>query len=94
MTARVRGGMSLDDVAREFGPERLVVVASEERRWMALFGGEADPQLVDRLSDIQYCIMERIGRSRYEWVSEKAIDSTARSSVLLPRELSSHMHNS
>ena len=79
MTARVRGGMSLDDVAREFGPERLVVVASEERRWMALFGGEADPQLVERLSDIQYCIMERIGRSRYE----KAIGSMARSSVSL-----------
>ena len=73
MTARVRGGMSLDDVAREFGPERLVVVASEERRWMALFGGEADPQLVDRLSDIQYCIMERIGRSRYEWCLRKQL---------------------
>ena len=56
--------MSLDDVVREFGSERLVVVAGENRRWMALFGGEVDPQLVDRLSDIQYCIMERIGRSR------------------------------
>ena len=64
MTERVRAGMSLDDVIREFGSERLVIVANQRRRWTALFGGEADPQLLDRLSDIQYCIMERIGRSR------------------------------
>ena len=64
MTARVRTGLSLADVIREFGAERLSIVASPKRRWMALFGGEADPQLIERLSDIQYCIMERIGRSR------------------------------
>ena len=66
VTERVRVGMNLDDVEREFGKERLVVVANESRRWMALFGGEADPLLLERLSDIQYCIMERIGRSRYK----------------------------
>ena len=65
VTLRLRNGMTLDDVMREFGPERLVIVASQKRRWRALFGGEADPLLLDRLSDIQYCIMERIGRSRW-----------------------------
>ena len=75
VTERVRSGMSLDDVAREFaGFEKIVIVASLKRRWTALFGGEADPQLVDRLSDIQYCIMERIGRSRLTfWITSLEI---------------------
>ena len=40
--------------------ERLVIVASQNRRNRALFGPEVHPMI--GLTDAMYCIIERIGR--------------------------------
>ncbi|XP_066992630.2 general transcription factor 3C polypeptide 1 [Anabrus simplex] len=54
--------VSLAEVLERFG-SRLVLVASQSARDIALLGYETDPEL--ELTKIQYCILERIGRSRY-----------------------------
>lgn len=43
--------------------ENLVLVASQNQRTLALLGTEINPHL--KLNIIQYCMLERIGRSRY-----------------------------
>lgn len=43
---------------------RLVIVASQRYRYDAIFSPLVDPEIV--LSDLQYCILECIGRSRTE----------------------------
>ncbi|XP_074646266.1 general transcription factor 3C polypeptide 1-like [Tubulanus polymorphus] len=52
----------LQEVEERWG-EYLVVVASQEQRNLALMGPDVDPFL--KLKDIQYCILERVGRSRW-----------------------------
>uniref|UniRef100_A0A8C1XUU2 General transcription factor IIIC subunit 1 n=1 Tax=Cyprinus carpio TaxID=7962 RepID=A0A8C1XUU2_CYPCA len=44
--------------------ERLVLVASQERRYRALIGDEGNPEL--KLPDLCYCILERLGRARWQ----------------------------
>lgn len=43
---------------------KLVVVASQAMRFRALVGPEGDPEL--KLSDPSYCILERLGRARWQ----------------------------
>ncbi|NWR76120.1 TF3C1 factor, partial [Centropus unirufus] len=44
--------------------EKLVIVASQEQRYRALIGWEGDPDL--KLPDFSYCILERLGRARWQ----------------------------
>ncbi|XP_026121047.1 general transcription factor 3C polypeptide 1 [Carassius auratus] len=44
--------------------ERLVLVASQEQRYRALIGAEGNPEL--KLPDLCYCILERLGRARWQ----------------------------
>lgn len=53
---------SLEEAENLWG-EKLVIVASQNLRSMSLFGPDRDPNM--RLLDLPYCILERIGRSRY-----------------------------
>ncbi|XP_031843956.1 general transcription factor 3C polypeptide 1 isoform X2 [Nomia melanderi] len=54
--------LSLDEVTEKYG-NKLVIVASQTERNHALMGGEVSP-MID-LNVIQYCFLERVGRSRY-----------------------------
>ncbi|KOC70674.1 General transcription factor 3C polypeptide 1 [Habropoda laboriosa] len=54
--------LSLDEVTEKYG-QKLVIVASQATRNHALMGNEISPTLV--LNVIQYCFLERVGRSRY-----------------------------
>lgn len=44
--------------------KKLVIVASQDLRYRALIGPEGDPDL--KLPDFSYCILERLGRSRWQ----------------------------
>ncbi|NWR84499.1 TF3C1 factor, partial [Furnarius figulus] len=44
--------------------EKLVIVASQEQRYRALIGWQGDPDL--KLPDFSYCILERLGRARWQ----------------------------
>uniref|UniRef100_A0A8C4W7S0 Ral transcription factor IIIC subunit 1 n=1 Tax=Gopherus evgoodei TaxID=1825980 RepID=A0A8C4W7S0_9SAUR len=44
--------------------EKLVIVASQVLRYRALIGWEGDPDL--KLPDFSYCILERLGRARWQ----------------------------
>ncbi|MBN3274082.1 TF3C1 factor, partial [Polyodon spathula] len=44
--------------------EKLVIVASQRVRYRALIGWEGDPDL--KLPDYSYCILERLGRARWQ----------------------------
>uniref|UniRef100_A0A8C2TXI4 Ral transcription factor IIIC subunit 1 n=1 Tax=Coturnix japonica TaxID=93934 RepID=A0A8C2TXI4_COTJA len=44
--------------------EKLVIVASQDQRYRALIGWEGDPDL--KLPDFSYCILERLGRARWQ----------------------------
>nr|XP_022298203.1 general transcription factor 3C polypeptide 1-like [Crassostrea virginica] len=54
---------SLKGVMEQFGM-RLVILASQEQRFTALCGEELEPSKLYNMSDLNYCILERIGRSR------------------------------
>ncbi|XP_058013284.1 general transcription factor 3C polypeptide 1 isoform X3 [Ahaetulla prasina] len=49
--------------------ERLVIVASQVLRHRALIGWEGDPDL--KLPDFSYCILERLGRARWQGELQK-----------------------
>ncbi|XP_055079571.1 general transcription factor 3C polypeptide 1-like [Periophthalmus magnuspinnatus] len=55
--------LNLDQAWDRFG-RRLVVVASQKVRFRALIGTESEPEL--KLSDESYCVLERVGRSRWQ----------------------------
>lgn len=63
VSADVRAPLTLEQVQSRWG-ERLVLVASQERRYRALIGAEGNPEL--KLPDICYCILERLGRARWQ----------------------------
>ncbi|XP_067134932.1 general transcription factor 3C polypeptide 1 [Centruroides vittatus] len=56
-------GLLTYEEAVERWHDKLVLVASQEQRNLALLGTEVNPHL--KLNIIQYCMIERIGRSRY-----------------------------
>lgn len=53
----------LEEALQRFG-RRLVVVASQNLRFRTLIGAESDPDL--RLSDESFCLLERVGRARWQ----------------------------
>ncbi|XP_036134876.1 general transcription factor 3C polypeptide 1 isoform X1 [Molossus molossus] len=55
--------------------KKLIVVASQDMRYRALIGLEGDPDL--KLPDFSYCILERLGRSRWQGELQRDLHSTA-----------------
>ncbi|XP_067407291.1 general transcription factor 3C polypeptide 1 isoform X2 [Emydura macquarii macquarii] len=55
--------------------EKLVVVASQALRYRALIGWEGDPDL--KLPDFSYCILERLGRARWQGELQRDLHSGA-----------------
>ncbi|NWV38569.1 TF3C1 factor, partial [Grantiella picta] len=55
--------------------EKLVIVASQEQRYRALIGWEGDPDL--KLPDFSYCILERLGRARWQGELQRDLHSGA-----------------
>lgn len=55
--------------------KKLVIVASQDMRYRALIGLEGDPDL--KLPDFSYCILERLGRSRWQGELQRDLHSTA-----------------
>ncbi|KAM6423805.1 general transcription factor 3C polypeptide 1 isoform 2-T2 [Liasis olivaceus] len=53
--------------------ERLVIVASQVLRHRALIGWEGDPDL--KLPDFSYCILERLGRARWQGELQKDLSA-------------------
>ncbi|NXI91835.1 TF3C1 factor, partial [Psophia crepitans] len=55
--------------------EKLVIVASQAQRYRALIGWEGDPDL--KLPDFSYCILERLGRARWQGELQRDLHSGA-----------------
>uniref|UniRef100_A0A8C3IUX2 Ral transcription factor IIIC subunit 1 n=1 Tax=Chrysemys picta bellii TaxID=8478 RepID=A0A8C3IUX2_CHRPI len=55
--------------------EKLVIVASQILRYRALIGWEGDPDL--KLPDFSYCILERLGRARWQGELQRDLHSGA-----------------
>ncbi|KAM6972435.1 general transcription factor 3C polypeptide 1 [Aplochiton taeniatus] len=55
--------LSLEEAFNRWG-RKLVMVASQAVRFRVLIGEESDPEL--KLSDHSYCILERLGRARWQ----------------------------
>ncbi|XP_054699342.1 general transcription factor 3C polypeptide 1 isoform X2 [Grus americana] len=55
--------------------EQLVIVASQAQRYRALIGWEGDPDL--KLPDFSYCILERLGRARWQGELQRDLHSGA-----------------
>uniref|UniRef100_A0A8C9DDC2 Ral transcription factor IIIC subunit 1 n=1 Tax=Prolemur simus TaxID=1328070 RepID=A0A8C9DDC2_PROSS len=55
--------------------KKLIIVASQAMRYRALIGQEGDPDL--KLPDFSYCILERLGRSRWQGELQRDLHSTA-----------------
>ncbi|XP_030315833.1 general transcription factor 3C polypeptide 1 isoform X2 [Calypte anna] len=62
------------EAAEKWG-EKLVIVASQEQRYRALIGWEGDPDL--KLPDFSYCILERLGRARWQGELQRDLHSEA-----------------
>ncbi|KAM4024518.1 general transcription factor 3C polypeptide 1 isoform 2-T2 [Anomaloglossus baeobatrachus] len=54
--------------------EKLVIVGSQTLRYRALIGWEADPAL--ELPESSYCILEKVGRSRWQGEIQKDLQGT------------------
>nr|XP_012320038.1 general transcription factor 3C polypeptide 1 [Aotus nancymaae] len=55
--------------------KKLIIVASQAMRYRALIGQEGDPDL--KLPDFSYCILERLGRSRWQGELQRDLHTTA-----------------
>ncbi|XP_061684650.1 general transcription factor 3C polypeptide 1 [Syngnathoides biaculeatus] len=65
VTAHLRSSspVCVDEVLKRYG-RKLVAVASQRRRFLALVGSEGDPDT--KLLDDSYCMLERVGRARWQ----------------------------
>ncbi|KAI1896177.1 hypothetical protein AGOR_G00092120 [Albula goreensis] len=64
----------LEDAINKWG-EKLVVVASQTVRFRTLIGSQGDPDL--KLTDHSYCILERLGRARWQGEIQRDLHSRA-----------------
>ncbi|KAM4829869.1 general transcription factor 3C polypeptide 1 [Thomomys bottae] len=55
--------------------KKLIIVASQDLRYRALIGMEGDPDL--KLPDFSYCILERLGRSRWQGELQRDLHTSA-----------------
>ncbi|XP_060755326.1 general transcription factor 3C polypeptide 1 [Neoarius graeffei] len=66
--------LTLQEAHTKWG-EKLVIVASQQVRNRALIGCEGNPEL--KLSDLSYCILERLGRARWQGELQRDLHTTA-----------------
>ncbi|KAG9477135.1 hypothetical protein GDO78_002502 [Eleutherodactylus coqui] len=69
VTEHIRTEAVTCDGASDKWGEKLVIVASQTLRYRALIGWEVDPSL--QLPDYSYCILEKVGRSRWQGEIQK-----------------------
>ncbi|XP_066432234.1 general transcription factor 3C polypeptide 1 [Eleutherodactylus coqui] len=69
VTEHIRTEAITCDGASDKWGEKLVIVASQTLRYRALIGWEVDPSL--QLPDYSYCILEKVGRSRWQGEIQK-----------------------
>uniref|UniRef100_F7CWX1 Ral transcription factor IIIC subunit 1 n=1 Tax=Ornithorhynchus anatinus TaxID=9258 RepID=F7CWX1_ORNAN len=62
-TASLQPTCTVTEAFERWG-KKMVIVASQEMRYRALIGLEGDPDL--KLPDFSYCILERLGRARWQ----------------------------
>uniref|UniRef100_A0A8B9J4B0 General transcription factor IIIC subunit 1 n=1 Tax=Astyanax mexicanus TaxID=7994 RepID=A0A8B9J4B0_ASTMX len=74
ITSRIRTSQNTPILTLEFG-ERLVMVGSQVMRYRALIGDEGDPEL--KLGDHSYCILERLGRARWQGEIQRDLHITS-----------------
>ena len=73
---------NLKDLQLVIPINQLAIVCSQDLRARSLLGTNYDPLLVDVISDIQWALLERIGRSRY--LGEVTQGKTALSKSKIP----------
>ncbi|XP_047435192.1 general transcription factor 3C polypeptide 1-like [Mugil cephalus] len=66
--------VSLEEALEIYG-RKLVVVASQTLRFRTLIGAESDPDL--KLSDDSYCVLERVGRARWQGELQRDLHGSA-----------------
>ncbi|KAI5091211.1 general transcription factor 3C polypeptide 1 isoform X2 [Silurus meridionalis] len=66
--------VTLQEAHTQWG-EKLVIVASQEVRSRALIGCEGNPEV--KLSDLSYCILERLGRARWQGELQRDLHAIA-----------------
>ncbi|KAG5278251.1 hypothetical protein AALO_G00096870 [Alosa alosa] len=64
--------LTLEQMVSKWG-EKLVAVASQAVRYRTLIGPEGDPEL--KLTDTSYCILERLGRARWQGELQRDLHS-------------------
>ncbi|XP_078274289.1 general transcription factor IIIC subunit 1 [Rhinoraja longicauda] len=79
ITAQIRNQQyepccTLDEATERWG-EKLVMVAAQMMRHRALIGWESDPEI--SLPDYSYCILERLGRARWQGELQRDLHSGA-----------------
>ncbi|XP_072568646.1 general transcription factor 3C polypeptide 1 [Paramormyrops kingsleyae] len=65
---------TLEDALKRWG-EKLVAVAAQKVRFRTLIGPVGDPEV--KLSDHSYCILERLGRARWQGELQRDLHSRA-----------------
>ncbi|XP_067859493.1 general transcription factor 3C polypeptide 1 isoform X2 [Heptranchias perlo] len=73
-TQQYKSCCMLDEAVKRWG-EKLVIVTSQMIRHRALIGWESDPEL--KLPDYSYCILERLGRARWQGELQRDLHSGA-----------------
>ncbi|KPP72269.1 general transcription factor 3C polypeptide 1-like [Scleropages formosus] len=73
-TKDLKPSYTLEDAFKRW-EHKLVVVASQEVRYRSLIGLEGDPEL--KLNDYSYCILERLGRARWQGELQRDLHSRA-----------------
>ncbi|XP_030636150.1 general transcription factor 3C polypeptide 1 [Chanos chanos] len=67
--------LTLEQAHKKWG-EKLVLVASQVMRYRCLIGPEGNPEL--KLSDHSYCMLERVGRARWQGEVQRDLHTTFR----------------
>ncbi|CAL8354123.1 unnamed protein product [Boreogadus saida] len=74
-TEELKQLVCLEEAVKRYG-RKLVVVASQKMRFRILIGEDSDPDL--RISDQSYCILERLGRARWQGELQRDLHSSFR----------------
>uniref|UniRef100_A0A8C5CTH7 B-block binding subunit of TFIIIC domain-containing protein n=1 Tax=Gadus morhua TaxID=8049 RepID=A0A8C5CTH7_GADMO len=74
-TEELKQLVCLEEAVKRYG-RKLVVVASQKMRFRVLIGEDSDPDL--RITDQSYCILERLGRARWQGELQRDLHSSFR----------------
>ncbi|KAG7262925.1 hypothetical protein CRUP_018928 [Coryphaenoides rupestris] len=66
--------VSLEEAVNRYG-RKLVLVASQKQRFHILIGDDSDPDL--KIPDPSYCILERLGRARWQGELQRDLHSSS-----------------